>query len=154
MSAATVVIGLGNRFRHDDGIGPVIAELVGTHRMPGVTAVCVGDTDPTRLMEAWAGAGLAVVVDAARCRPPHPGRIHRLLPGSAVTGTASTHHFSVPDTLRLSAALGTSPGRLVVLAVEAGDLSPGIGLSPRVAEAVPRLLARVLAEIRSAPGVA
>ncbi len=38
---------------------------------PGVELV-VTDGEPTRLIEAWTGAALAVVVDAVRAQPPHP----------------------------------------------------------------------------------
>jgi hydrogenase maturation protease len=152
VSAGTVVVGIGNPYRHDDGIGPLVAELVDAYRLAGVTAVPVGDADPTLLIEAWAGAELAVVVDAALCRPSHPGRIHRVIPGECaldgyMAATASTHHLSLAEALRLSAALEAGPERLVVLAVEAADVSIGEGLSPMVAAAVPRVLGRVLAEI-------
>ncbi|MGH3405779.1 MAG: hypothetical protein ACRDRJ_25285, partial [Streptosporangiaceae bacterium] len=39
---------------------------------PGVELV-VTDGEPTRLIEAWTGAALAVVVDAVRVQPPRPG---------------------------------------------------------------------------------
>lgn len=161
MSAETVVVGIGNPYRRDDGIGPLIAELVGAYRLPGVTAVSIGDADPTLLIEAWAGAELAVVVDAALRRPSQPGRIHRVLPsGGAPVGEApvggapvmaGTHHLGLADALRLSAALDADPRRLVVLAVEAEDVGVGVGFSAAVADAVPRVLGRVLAEIVPVP---
>jgi hydrogenase maturation protease len=69
--APSVVIGVGNEFRRDDGAGPaVIARLRGLVP-PGVDLV-VTDGEPTRLIEAWTGAALAVVVDAVRAQPPRP----------------------------------------------------------------------------------
>lgn len=40
---------------------------------PGVELVLT-DGEPTRLIEAWTGAALAVVIDAVRADPSHPGR--------------------------------------------------------------------------------
>ena len=38
----------------------------------------VCDGEPTRMIEAWACASLAVVVDAVLASPPVPGRLHRI----------------------------------------------------------------------------
>ena len=68
-----VVIGVGNDFRRDDGAGPaVVASLRG--RVPPGVELVLTDGEPTRLIEAWAGAALAIVVDAVRAHPPRPGR--------------------------------------------------------------------------------
>jgi len=37
------------------------------------------DGEPTRLIEAWTRAALAVVVDAVRAHPPRPGRERRFV---------------------------------------------------------------------------
>jgi hypothetical protein len=43
--------------------------------------------------------------------------------------------------------LGTSPDELVILAVEVADVSAGIGLSPPVLRALPRLLEIAVREL-------
>ena len=73
-----VVIGVGNEFRRDDGAGPaVIGQL--RDLVPSGVGLVITDGEPTRLIEAWTGAALAVVVDAVRAQPPHPGRVHRFV---------------------------------------------------------------------------
>ncbi len=76
-----VVIGVGNEFRRDDGAGPAVVAGLRDLAPPGVRLV-VTDGEPTRLIEAWAGAALAVVVDAVRVQSPNtgpsrPGTVHR-----------------------------------------------------------------------------
>ncbi|HET6211166.1 MAG TPA: hydrogenase maturation protease [Jatrophihabitans sp.] len=143
-----VVIGVGNPYRRDDGIGPAaIAEL--QDLCSADVLLTVADGEPTQLLDAWAGARLAVVIDAVRCQPASPGRIHRstlgqLGPGD---GSASTHGLGIPDAVRLAQVLERVPDRLVVYAVEAADLGFGLGLSPAVAAAVPELVRAVLAEL-------
>jgi hydrogenase maturation protease len=146
-----VVIGVGNEYRHDDGIGPAVATEIGGRDLPGVRAV-VADGEPSALLEAWSGADLAIVVDAVLCEPSTPGRIWPSivdgtgpaagLPGGG--GAASSHALGIPDALLLGQALGRVPRRLVVLAVEAADLGLGTGLSEPVAAALPEVVAAVL----------
>ena len=73
-----VVIGVGNEFRRDDGAGPAVVTSLRGQVPPGVDLVLT-DGEPTRLIEAWTGAALAVVVDAVRADPPRPGRVHRFV---------------------------------------------------------------------------
>ena len=152
MTSKTVVIGIGNPFRNDDGIGPAVAAQIEERRLPGVRVV-MSDGEPAGLLEAWDGAGLAVVVDAIHLVPASPGGIHRLTAGQLETsGTAaSSHGFGVPDAWRLGQALGRLPRRIVIFAVEAADTGPGTGLSPPAAAALPEVVAAVMAELKPAP---
>jgi len=133
-----VVIGVGNEFRRDDGAGPAVVAGLRDLAPPGVRLV-VTDGEPTRLIEAWAGAALAVVVDAVRADPPRPGTVHRFVvdrPGAGTGRPASSHGLGLDDAISLAMALDRMPGRLIVHAVEAADLTQGPGLSPPVAAAV------------------
>lgn len=153
-----VVIGIGNPYRRDDGIGPALVAALERFRPPGVS-LTVADGEPSQLLEAWSGASLAVVVDAVLCEMPAPGRIHRTalgpvvgdpVVGDAAPGSraaASTHGLGIPDALRLAEALDQAPGRLVVFAVEAADIGFGPGLSPAVAACLPELTRAVLTEL-------
>jgi hydrogenase maturation protease len=132
-----VVIGIGNLYRHDEGIGPVVLSRLRHAHLPGVT-LADSDGEPTRLLDLWAGARLAIVVHAVHTAAPKPGRIHRL----------SLHHPSGPAGARgsaasdlgaavaLGAALNLLPRTLLLYAVEAADTGLGIGLSAPVREAL------------------
>jgi len=148
-----VVIGVGNEFRRDDGAGlAVVTSLRG--RVPRGVELVLSDGEPTRLIEAWTGAALAVVVDAVRADPPRPGRVHRFVLDQPIGGpvrTASSHGFGLDDAVRLALALDRMPGRLVVHAVEAADLSQGPGLTPLVAAAIGDVARAVLSEIERQP---
>jgi hydrogenase maturation protease len=146
-----VVIGVGNEFRRDDGAGPAVVERLRELARPGV-ALVLTDGEPTRLIEAWTGAALAVVVDAVRGQPPHPGRVHRFAmdrPGAGAARTASSHGLGLGDAVALALALDRMPGRLIVHAIEAADLTQGTGLTPAVAESVDVVAAAVLDDIRA-----
>ncbi|AWN30525.1 MULTISPECIES: hydrogenase maturation protease [unclassified Streptomyces] len=149
------VIGVGNDYRHDDGVGWTVVAGLAQRRQQrplphDVTFLCT-DGDPGRLISAWEDAHLAIVVDAAHARPARPGHVHRLridngLPRSPRAGTSS-HGFALGDTVRLARTLERLPAELLVYAVEAADTSLGTGLSPLVAAAVEPLIQRITEDL-------
>jgi hydrogenase maturation protease len=154
VTGRAVLIGVGNEFRRDDGAGPLLVTGLGD-RVPAGVRTVLSDGDPASLIDVWSGARLAVVVDAVRAEPAVPGRLHRLvldhlhpMPGRAV----SSHGLGAGAAIGLAHALGRLPDRLILHAVEAGDVSPGTGLSTAVAAALPRLAAAVLADLGEARG--
>jgi hydrogenase maturation protease len=141
------IIAIGNEYRRDDGVGLAVLRRLAEVIPPGTDLACV-DGEPSRLMDAWAGSRLAILLDAAVCVPAHPGRIHRRtvigLDGPAST---SSHGIGVPEAVELARVLDRLPERLVLLTIEAADTGYGMGLSPPVEAAVPELVAAVLTEL-------
>ncbi|NUP50906.1 MAG: peptidase M52, partial [Catenulispora sp.] len=72
-AAAPIVIGVGEPFRHDDGVGPaVIAELrrlAEAGALPLEARLATAFGEPTELIELWCGARLAIIVDVAAADP-------------------------------------------------------------------------------------
>lgn len=150
----TVVIGVGNAFRRDDGVGWAVLDRLrerAEHRpLPPGTVLATCDGDPARLIGLWESAGLAVVVDAAHAHPGTPGRVHRLELDDGLasrTSTTSSHGLGLGEAVELARVLGLMPGRLVVYAVEGADGAFGTGLSPAVAATVEPLVTAVEAEM-------
>jgi hydrogenase maturation protease len=137
----SVVIGVGNEFRHDDGAGPAVVQQLAELDLPGVS-LAVTDGEPSQLIELWSQADVAVLVDAVRNEPARPGRIHELIvdrPVRGLGGAASSHGLGLGEAIDLAVALERMPRRLVILAVEGADFTVGKGLTPEVAAAVDRL---------------
>jgi hydrogenase maturation protease len=147
-TTSTVVIGVGNEYRRDDGIGAAVIAQLHQHNLDDVT-LTLADGEPSQLLDAWTGVALAVVVDAVLCQPSTPGRIHRTTIDHQPhrTARASTHGLGIPDAIRLADTLDRAPGRLVVFAVEAAELGFGLGMSSAVTAALPELTRAVLAEL-------
>jgi len=148
-----VVIGVGNPYRRDDGVGPAAVERLRRRGLPGVIlAEC--DGEPTRMLDLWTGADLAVVIDALRTGAPRPGAIHRRSlrhPSMRGMGSASSHAVDLGDAVALAAALDRLPGTLLLYAIEAADTSLGVGLSPAVEAALDDLLDEIADELTSRP---
>jgi hydrogenase maturation protease len=155
MTTPMIVIGVGNEYRSDDGLGPAVVALLRQRTLPGVSyAEC--DGEPIGLIELWQDADLAVVVDAVRAPDARPGRVHRLSashPAAAGTAAASSHGVDLGDAVALARALRRMPRHLLLYAVEVTDTGFGIGLSEPVADAA-RRVADELAELLSSDLVA
>lgn len=140
-----LLIGIGNRFRRDDGVGPAVATEIAGMGLTGVH-VLTSMGDPSQLLDAWEGVPLAVVVDAAVSDGATPGRIRRWVPGEEPATAVSSHELGLPVTYALGRALGHLPEKLVVLTVDVAEVGYGDGLTPQVAAEVPHVVATVLAE--------
>lgn len=145
-----VVIALGNRFRGDDAIGPIVAERL-NGRPHGCTIV-EGRDDAMAIVSAWEKASLAVIIDAS-VSGASPGSIRRLEAGaqplSREWARCSSHGLGLAEAVELGKALERFPGRLVIFAVEAGTLEKGAALSPQVMTAADEVVRKVEAEIAS-----
>ncbi|OBC00403.1 peptidase M52 [Mycobacterium sp. 852013-50091_SCH5140682] len=147
MSGGVLVIGIGNAFRCDDGVGLAVAAAVARRHIPGVQ-VMTDIGDPGSILDAWTGADLAIVVDAAVSQPGTPGRVRRWTPADGGgPRVVSSHMLGLAQTYSLGEALGRLPSRLVVFTVDVADVGHGDTLTPVVAAAVLRVVEAVEAEL-------
>jgi hydrogenase maturation protease len=149
-----VVIGVGNAYRGDDAVGLTVAERLRGHVPPGVDVLDC-EQEPSRLLDAWEGADVALVVDAA-ASGGRPGTVHRFDATRAGVPTrvfrSSTHAFGVGDAVELGRALGRLPGRVVVYGVEGASFVAGQTLSPRVEASVDDVVRALLADLEALEG--
>ncbi|MET7423700.1 hydrogenase maturation protease [Dactylosporangium sp. NPDC005555] len=145
-----VVIGIGNPFRHDEGVGPAVVRELREQGCPGVT-LAESDGETAALIAMWDRRRLAIVVDAIHADPARPGRIHRLVVPDPRAGhrAGSTNGAGLGAAVALSRQLGRSPEWMVVYGVEAADTSFGVGLSDPVRAALPGLVAAVRRELQA-----
>jgi hydrogenase maturation protease len=153
-----VVIGVGNEFRGDDGAGPqVIARLHG--RLPADVRLVLSDGEPTRLLEAWTGASVAIVVDAVAGGPAPAGTLRRLVLGPVTgvgsladgeAGVASSHGLGMETAVGLASALGRLPSVLIVHGIQGADFSQRHGLTQAVAASIGGLVDAILADVAAA----
>ncbi len=138
---AAVVIGVGNVYRSDDGVGPHVVDLLRDKELDGVSLeYSVGET--ADLIDRWAGVPLAIVVDAVRAQPAHPGRVHRLVVPDVHTErirAASSHGLDLGEAVELARVLDRLPDRLELFAIEVDNVAMGTGLSEPVAAAAGRV---------------
>ncbi|WP_220183143.1 hydrogenase maturation protease [Sphaerisporangium album] len=152
---SVLVAGVGNVFLGDDGFGVAVARRLAEAVLPD--GVVVGDFGIRGVHLAYELTGGAydgaILVDAvSRGGPPGTLYVLRPEPGEAPPVFADAHDMTPDAVLALTGALGGGPGRVLVLGCEPADLSPGMDLSPPVAEAVDAAVDLVLDLVREQMG--
>ncbi|MBK8975112.1 MAG: hydrogenase maturation protease [Planctomycetes bacterium] len=147
---APLVVGVGNAFRRDDGVGPRVVQRLRELDARGELRLVEASGEGASLMATWRGERSVVIVDAARSHAA-AGTVHRFdaaevrLPSDFFH--YSSHAFGVAEAIELARALGELPERLVVWAVEGGSFGAGRDLTPPVESAVDDVARRILAEL-------
>lgn len=146
-----LVLGLGNVLLHDEGAGVWVAESL-RRRLARLATVTVleGGTLGLDLLPRLDGVERLLLIDALRLGGA-PGTIARLegdeVP-AALDHKLSTHQIGIQDLLATASLLGRAVPHTVLLGVEPECLDPGTGFSAAVADALPRLEALVVEELR------
>jgi hydrogenase maturation protease len=153
MSVPILLIGIGNEYRSDDGVGLAVIRALKARNLPETS--CVESAgDGLALLEIWADASRVVVIDAM-VSGNHPGTIHRIdmlaqQPFSSVP-SYSSHAFGLAETLQLAKVFHLLPEHLIVYSVEGRTFEPGTHLSPEVASVVEEVVTLIMREILSIP---
>ena len=138
MSAPAVVIGIGNRFRRDDGSALLVIDAL-AGRVPATTVLMESDGEPARLIDSWADAPLAIVVETVR-QGGRPGAVSNLDWAShearSSSGERGSHGLGILEAIALGRAVGRMPRQLLVVGIEPEDLGWGEGLSDAVARGI------------------
>lgn len=153
-----LVIGIGNRFRCDDGVGPAVSDRLAALGIPAREHSGEG----AGLIDAWTGAGRVVVVDATQSSAgagtapgTAPGTIVRLDAVGAAPPQGlfrySSHLFGLAEAVEMARALGRLPDSLVIWGIEGADFGFGEALTPAVAEAADMVARRIAEELTTPP---
>jgi len=150
-----VVIGVGNEYRSDDGVGIVVARRLRERFLTKVT-VLEESGEGAALIDSWKGATWVMLVDAVRSGAS-PGTIHRFDARAAQIPTRffhySTHAFSLAEAIELARSLDQLPPHLIVYGIEGENFDAGVGLSHAVEQAVESVVERAATEVRDALNV-
>ena len=159
MTGKTLVAGVGNIFQRDDAFGvEVVRQLEGRPWPPGVKVADFGIRGVHLVYELLDGCDVFVLVDAAQ-RGCAPGTVTVLevepeqMPSPHAGMDA--HGLAPDQVFAMLASMGGRPGRTLVVACEPADVSPGMGLSDQVREALPaavRAVEEILDEIQREEG--
>ena len=153
-SPRVLVLCLGNAIRRDDAVALHVADRLRAELGPGAeirTSARAG----LYLLDDMDGFDRVVVVDAIRTGAHPPGTVHALpLEAIHAPGGPSPHAIGLPSALARARAAGAPvPSRIFAVAIEVEDMDEvGEGLTPAVAEAVPRAVEAVRAAVAALSG--
>jgi hydrogenase maturation protease len=144
-----LLVGIGNDYRSDDSAGLVAIRLLKARYLPGT--LCIENNgDGTALLEIWAQANRAILIDAVSSGAS-PGTIHHLdalaLLQPSRFSFSSTHAFGLVEAIQLAYALKQLPASLTIFGIEGENFTAGTMLSPEVEKAVYQVVLLIAQEV-------
>ncbi len=147
---STVILGLGNSLRGDDGVGPAVIEWLDRQELPSGVETIDGGTSGLDIVSILMGRDQAIIVDAANVGQV-PGRWVRFTPDMAQlkenSTTLSLHSAGLAEALALGAALNVLPLTLIIYGVQPRNLDWTAQLSDEVQAAVIEVGQAILDEV-------
>jgi len=144
---AALCIGIGNDYRHDDGVGLYVARLLREQNLPDTVVIEHGG-DGISLLELIAGADAdAVILIDAISSGAAPGTLVQFAahehPLPARCFAHSSHAVGVAEAVELARVLGNLPRCCLVYGIEGACFVAGVGLTPVVEQAARDLAAAI-----------
>lgn len=158
--SATLIIGLGNPLRGDDGVGVCAAQMLASRPLPRGVEVVDGGTQGLGIVNLMEGRRRVVLVDAADVSKA-PGEFARFTldetrllddpteRDARGDGRLSVHDAGLRDALLLAQALKMLPKEVIIFGVQPARLEWDSSLSPEVEATLPKLIAAVLEETQN-----
>jgi len=131
----TLVIGVGNLLRGDDGIGVRVAQALAREPLPEDVEVIDAGTRGLDLLFELGDAGRVVLIDAAEMgQTPGEARVFdpALLDGQAEVRFSCLHGIGIAEVLALGRVVGVEP-QMTIVGIQPADTSPREGLSEALA---------------------
>jgi len=151
----TLICGVGNKLKRDDGLGPFVIEQLEDTPMPeGVDVVDYGISGFKCALKLE-GYSKVVFVDAISLPGFEPGRLHRLkitkeklMKSPKLSDfSLSMHETDLERIMATAAVLNIYPDEVVIIGCEPSDTAVGLGLTKSVEAAVPKIIELVLKEL-------
>ncbi len=151
----TVVLGLGNELRADDGVGLYVARAVRKLVDSPVVAVAESSASGLDLLDHLCGSDRAIVVDAVQTGQGKPGDIRRLAAPMSGRHLTNPHSTDLATALEIGKQLGLSlPSDILFFGIEIADCeSFAEQCTPAVAGAVDRCARLVMLTLQADSGL-
>jgi hydrogenase maturation protease len=146
----TLLIGIGNEYRSDDGVGLLVVRMIRRKQLPSVI-VKEESGEGAALMESWQGFQNVIIVDAVSS-DAKAGAVFRI---DAKKDTVpikffhySTHAFSVSEAIELARVMNVLPPKLSVYGIEGNDFTAGTTISLLVQQAAHKIIEQIVKEMQ------
>lgn len=150
----TLILGLGNPIRCDDGVGNQVAQLLAKEINNPEVTVTETNVSGLGLLDFISNYERVIIIDAIQTPQGKVGQVYRLSLSDLATPHYSygTHNIDLATTLELGAKLGLAlPREIIIFAVEVADVTTfSEECTPEVERAIPQVIGLVLGELRGA----
>jgi len=148
-----VVLGLGNQFLKDDGVGLAAARELQRQNLGEGVLVRAHQTFDLWLLSEYGEASQLIIIDAVTSGSS-PGTVaeYEVAPRQGpIDSLPGLHSLKLHDLIDFASRTGLLSCPLTVIGVEPKDCGVGEGLSPEVERAIPRVVALVAEKSRHCP---
>lgn len=146
--AETIIIGIGNSYRSDDGAGwAVIDQLQGKLHPSIILSKQRGDI--VELLDAFANYQTVLIIDACLSANPSENWLRLDIsekPLEIESRQTSTHGLNISQAVALANNLNQLPPKLIIYAIPGENYQIGEELSPRVAKSIKEVTEAILKE--------
>jgi len=145
------VIGVGNPFMKDDGVGITVARTLRKLDLGLKVSVLERQVADLSILTYARKASKVVIVDAVKSGKP-PGSTVKFNvddPRSPLLRVPFSHEAGLRDMVAFARRSGIRLPPITVVGVEPADCGPGEGLSKPVADALPLVIEEVVNEVKS-----
>jgi len=154
MSTLTV-IGVGNRLRADDAVGPLLIDELSKLNMPDVELIDAG-SDALGVLEYLEQREHVIIIDACSMGKG-PGTVITFAPHEADMvldqGQISLHGLGLAEALKMGEALKMLPKRLKIIGIEPLSIQLNGKISPPVLGAMKKAMDHVHREVLNTQGL-
>jgi len=151
----TLICGVGNKLKRDDGLGPFVIEQLEDTPMPEGVDVADYGISGFKCALKLEGYNKVIFVDAISLPGFEPGRLHRLkinkdklMKSPRLSDfSLSMHETDLERIMATAAVLNIYPDEVVIIGCEPSDTAVGLGLTKPVEAAVPKIIELILKEL-------
>ena len=139
----------------DDGVGSIIARMLSRMNLPANIRILEEGTEGIRLLDKILEFDKVIIIDAIKTGRT-PGEV-MILNGKQLISKAkkeqyrSVHDINLISTLKLGYELfpEAMPREIILVGIEAERIEPGLGLSKKVKNFLPKVLEVILDLVKS-----
>lgn len=140
-----LILGIGNKFRGDDGAGVAAAEKICEFCIEKFD-VMILDGEGTEIMEAWKDYQNVIIIDAVQVNGS-AGKIYELNANEENLHSDffnySSHAFGLAEAINVSKVMNKLPKFLIVYGIEGMHFNFDTKLSPKIEKAVNKTAAMI-----------
>lgn len=146
------MLGVGNTMMQDDGIGVwAVRSLAESYLAPPEVRLIEGGVSGYRLLAEMAEADALIIIDAVEGERP-PGSLYRISAEKLPQRRGplfSAHEIGIGEVLSVARFRGRLPPTLIIGVQPLESQQIGLDLTPPLREALPRVVAAVVEELRA-----
>ena len=141
------IIGIGNTFMGDDGIGCAVVEELKKKSLPKNVSIIDIGTSVWNLLHASSKLDVIIIVDAVDFGGA-PGETCCFSPEDMdslrCTHSLSTHECNLLDIIKISKELSENPKTIVIFAIQPATIVPSTELSLVLKTKLPKIITEIL----------